>query len=43
MKADVIGLIEIENDGYGNLSAIHDLCDGLNAREDGIGLRIIHL
>jgi len=38
MKADVIGLIEIENDGYGNLSAIHDLCDGLNAREDGIGL-----
>lgn len=38
MKADVIGLIEIENDGYGNLSTIRDLCDGRNAREDGIGL-----
>lgn len=30
MKADLIGLIEIENDGYGKLSAIRDLTDGLN-------------
>jgi len=43
MKADVIGFIEIENDGYGNLSTIRDLCDGRNAREDGIGLGIIRL
>ena len=34
----MIGFIEIENDGYGNLSTIRDLCDGRNAREDGIGL-----
>ncbi len=38
MKADVIGVIEVENDGYGSLSAIHDLTDGLNAIENGIGL-----
>lgn len=31
MKADVIGLMEIENDGYGELSAIRDLTNGLNA------------
>ena len=36
MKADVIGLIEVENDGYGNLSVIYDLREGLNARENGI-------
>lgn len=31
MDADVIGLIELENDGYGPLSAIQDLVNGLNA------------
>lgn len=29
--ADVIGLMEIENDGYGSASAIQDLVNGLNA------------
>ncbi len=31
MDADVVGLIEIENDGYGPDSAIADLVNGLNA------------
>ncbi len=31
LDADVVGLIEIENDGYGSLSAIQDLVNGLNA------------
>ncbi|MEJ2416457.1 MAG: ExeM/NucH family extracellular endonuclease [Exilibacterium sp.] len=31
MDADVIGLMEIENDGYGEQSAIQDLVNGLNA------------
>lgn len=31
IDADVVGLIEIENDGYGSLSAIQDLVNGLNA------------
>lgn len=31
MNADVIGLMEIENDGYGSASAIQDLVNGLNA------------
>jgi len=31
MNADVVGLMEIENDGYGATSAIADLVDGLNA------------
>ncbi len=31
LNADVVGLIEIENDGFGPLSAIQDLVDGLNA------------
>ncbi|HEX4871281.1 MAG TPA: ExeM/NucH family extracellular endonuclease [Nevskiaceae bacterium] len=31
MDADVIGLIEIENDGYGPTSAIQDLVNGVNA------------
>lgn len=31
MNADVIGLMEIENDGYGEHSAIKDLTNGLNA------------
>ncbi|AUT04546.1 endonuclease [Nostoc sp. CENA543] len=31
LNADVVGLIEIENDGYGSLSAIQDLVNGLNA------------
>lgn len=30
LDADVIGLMEIENDGYGPLSAIQDLVNGLN-------------
>jgi predicted extracellular nuclease len=30
MDADVVGLIEIENDGYGSESAIADLVNGLN-------------
>jgi predicted extracellular nuclease len=30
MDADVVGLIEIENDGYGPNSAIQDLVDGLS-------------
>ncbi len=30
LDADVLGLMEIENDGTGNLSAIHDLVSGLN-------------
>lgn len=34
LDADVIGLMEIENDGYGELSAIQDLVNGLNAHED---------
>ena len=34
MQADVIGLMEVENDGYGELSAIRDLLDGLNNYED---------
>ena len=42
MKADVIGVIEVENDGYGSLSAIHDLTDGLNARMK-LAWGIIHL
>lgn len=32
MNADVIGLMEIENDGYGSSSAIADLVNRLNAR-----------
>ncbi len=32
MQADIIGLLEIENDGYGANSAIQDLINGLNAR-----------
>lgn len=34
LNADVIGLMEIENDGYGEFSAIQDLVNGLNANED---------
>jgi predicted extracellular nuclease len=30
LQADVIGVIELENDGYGPTSAIQDLVDGLN-------------
>lgn len=30
-KADIVGLMEIENDGYGEFSAIADLVNGLNA------------
>lgn len=31
LNADVVGLMEIENDGAGSLSAIQDLVNGLNA------------
>ena len=31
MNADIIGLMEIENDGFGSYSAIQDLVNGLNA------------
>ncbi|VAW33102.1 VgrG protein [hydrothermal vent metagenome] len=31
INADVVGLVELENDGYGSLSAIQDLVNGLNA------------
>jgi uncharacterized repeat protein (TIGR01451 family) len=31
LNADVVGLMEIENDGTGSLSAIQDLVNGLNA------------
>jgi len=31
MDADVVGLVEIENDGYGDNSAIRNLVDALNA------------
>lgn len=31
MNADVVGLIEIENDGYSSTSALQDLVNGLNA------------
>jgi len=37
LDADVIGLMEIENDGYGEFSAIQDLVNGLNAYEDKPG------
>lgn len=36
VNADVVGLMEIENDGYGSKSAIQDLVNGLNA-EMGAG------
>jgi len=39
MKADVIGLIEVENDGYGKSSAIWDLCDALNDHEGSNGIQ----
>ncbi|WP_143732865.1 ExeM/NucH family extracellular endonuclease [Microbulbifer sp. GL-2] len=35
MDADVIGLMEIENDGYGSDSAIQDLVNGLNSNGSG--------
>lgn len=31
LDADIVGLVEIENDGYGSNSAIADLVDGLNS------------
>jgi predicted extracellular nuclease len=37
MNADVIGLMEIENDGYGPESAIQDLVDGLNDAKAAAG------
>lgn len=37
MNADVIGLMEIENDGYGPESALQDLVNGLNAAASAAG------
>lgn len=34
MDADIVGLMEIENDGFGEHSAIQDLVDGLNDKSD---------
>ncbi|WP_226643050.1 ExeM/NucH family extracellular endonuclease [Microbulbifer variabilis] len=35
MEADIVGLMELENDGYGADSAIQDLVNGLNAAASG--------
>ncbi len=32
IDADIVGLVELENDGYGPLSAIQDLVNGLNSK-----------
>jgi predicted extracellular nuclease len=32
MNADIVGLMEVENDGFGEFSAIQDLVNGLNAQ-----------
>lgn len=37
MNADVIGLMEIENDGYGPDSALQDLVNGLNEAAEAVG------
>ncbi|WP_444929856.1 ExeM/NucH family extracellular endonuclease [Microbulbifer sp. SSSA002] len=42
LNADVIGLMEIENDGYGSDSAIRDLIDGLNAAIGSEHYQFIH-
>ncbi len=34
LDADIIGLMEIENDGYGKFSAIQDLVNSLNSHKD---------
>lgn len=39
-RADIIGIMEIENDGYKEKSAIKDLQDALNANEKGNGRQI---
>lgn len=36
MDADIVGLMEIENDGFGPSSAIADLVNGLNARAGSV-------
>lgn len=38
MNADIVGLMELENDGYGDLSAIRDLVNCLNSRENNQSL-----
>ena len=35
MNADILGLVELENDGYSSNSAIQDLINGLNASAPG--------
>ncbi|WKD51635.1 ExeM/NucH family extracellular endonuclease [Microbulbifer spongiae] len=41
MEADVVGLMELENDGYGTDSAIQDLVNGLNNASGGQGYRFV--
>ena len=42
--ADVVGLVEIENDGFGASSAIQDLVNGLNAAlPPGAGYAVVNL
>ncbi len=44
MNADIIGLMELENDGYGPDSAIHDLVKGLNqAASSGTSYAFVNL
>ncbi|WHI52074.1 ExeM/NucH family extracellular endonuclease [Microbulbifer sp. MLAF003] len=42
MDADVIGLMEIENDGYGSDSAIQDLVNGLNSADSGQSYQFVN-
>ncbi|MGD8567423.1 MAG: ExeM/NucH family extracellular endonuclease [Gammaproteobacteria bacterium] len=43
MNADIVGLMEIENDGYGSNSAIADLVNGLNrSAPEGTGYAFIN-
>ncbi len=42
IAADIVGLIEIENDGYGANSAIQDLVNGLNAATTANAYRFIN-
>ncbi|MEW5249388.1 ExeM/NucH family extracellular endonuclease [Microbulbifer discodermiae] len=41
MDADLVGLMELENDGYGADSAIRDLVDGLNSASGGRSYRLV--
>lgn len=41
LQADIYGLTEIENDGYGPSSAIQDIVNGLNAAEPDAGFAAV--